>query len=124
MRNYSRTWKVEDKIIDVKFNLIKDQNREYLVKPRLMKLMNFFLLHPSTIVEKDKIIDYMWEDRIVTENLLTKSISELRNLLYELFQTDLEIETIRSVGYRFKVHTELNPISDVPPTSQIHFKFL
>lgn len=97
-----KNWVLKDWTVNPKLNLIQNHQTEFKVKPRLMKLLEFFLLNHNKVVTRDAILDYVWVDRIVTENLLTKSISELRKLLEEHFQDEVQIETIRNVGYRFQ----------------------
>ncbi len=101
------SWIIKDWRILPKLNLIQNHESELVVKPRLMKLLEFFLLHQNEVVTKEEILNFVWEDRIVTENLLTKSISELRRLLEEKFPNQLEIETIRNVGYRFNTQFDI-----------------
>lgn len=96
------TWELKDWTVYPALKLIQNHQSEFTVKPRLMKLLEFFLQNHNEVVTREAILDYVWEDRIVTENLLTKSISELRKLLEEHFQDEVSIETIRNVGYRFQ----------------------
>lgn len=103
----AHTWVIKDWTVYPQLHLIQNHRTEFTVKPRLMKLLEFFLLNNNEIVTREAILDYVWEDRIVTENLLTKSISELRKLLEEHFQDELQIETIRNVGYRFQASFDI-----------------
>ncbi len=81
---------------------IKNQRKSIFVKPRLMRLLVFLIEHPNHIVTKAELMESVWEERIVTENLLTKSISELRQVVQDNFPNLMEIETIRSVGYKLR----------------------
>ena len=96
-----KNWVLKDWTVYPQLNLIQNHQTEFYLKPRLMRLFEYLLLHQNEVVTRDAILEYVWEDRIVTENLLTKSISELRKILEEKFGDELEIETIRNVGYRF-----------------------
>lgn len=51
---------------------------------------------PDTIA-KDQIFDKVWQDRVVTENSLYKTISKLRQ---ELQKEHIEIESVFGEGYR------------------------
>ena len=101
MRKQIDQWNINKVRIHPKLNLIRKEDLEIAIKPRLMHLLEYFLLHQNEVVVKEDILNYVWEGRIVTENLLTKSISELRKILAEHLPAELEIETIRNVGYRF-----------------------
>lgn len=104
-----KAWLLDGWKVFPDLNLIQNHQSELVIKPRLMKLLTFFLLHQNQVVTKEVILDFVWEDRIVTENLLTKSISELRKILEEHFSTQLKIETIRNVGYRLNTFTNEIP---------------
>ncbi len=112
------SWILKNWTVFPKLNLIQNHESQISVKPRLMKLLEFFLLNQNEVVSKETILEYVWQDRIVTENLLTKSISELRQLLKKHFASDLEIETLRNAGYRF--HTSF----DIIPSTNDHPKLI
>lgn len=122
MRKQENSWILKDWTVYPKINLIQNHQSEFSIKPRLMKLLVFFLMHANEVVTKDAILDFVWEDRIVTENLLTKSISELRKLLDTHFKTDLQIETIRNVGYRFHSTLDILPHTEEQPTAHYQKK--
>ena len=108
MSNQTAYWKLKDWKIIPRLSLIRNGHSEFSIKPRLMKLLEFFLMNQHEVVTKEAILDYVWEDRVVTENLLTKSISELRKLLEEHFPGAVQIETIRNVGYRFQSSLDIH----------------
>lgn len=83
-------------------NQVENHQKAFFLKPRIMRLLEYLLQRAGQIVTKDELMEAVWEDRIVTDNLLTKSISELRQILAEDFSGLLEIETIRSVGYQLQ----------------------
>jgi len=90
------------------WTILPDQNRlqgpqkEFFIKPRLMRLFHCLIVHQGQIIEKEKLIKQVWPDQIISDNLLTKTVSELRKILQEHFDYDLQIDTIRSVGYRLR----------------------
>ncbi len=101
MENSKVLWVSNGYKINPRINIISVGQEEISIKPRLMDLLDFFLHHQNQIVTKDELMDHVWKDRIVTDNSLTKSISELRMILDKHFNSTIEIETLRNVGYRF-----------------------
>ncbi len=93
-------WKIGDALVIPTIHLIRKNGKEIRVKPRLMHLFQFLLENKGQILTKDEIIENVWADRVITENLLIKSISELRSLLDEHFDKKLILETLRNTGYR------------------------
>ena len=65
--NQVNSWILKSWTVYPKLNLIQNHESEFSVKPRLMKLLEFFLLNQNEVVTKDAILDYVWQDRIVTE---------------------------------------------------------
>ncbi|MEL6863965.1 MAG: winged helix-turn-helix domain-containing protein [Bacteroidota bacterium] len=112
-------WQIKDWTVYPDLHLVKNHQSEFVVKPRLMKLLTFFLLHPNEVITKEAILDYVWEDRIVTENLLTKSISELRKLLHTHLDDELEITTIRNVGYRLQTQLRVEPLGRISEQEEL-----
>lgn len=112
------TYFVQDWTIHPELNLLKNHQSELLLKPRLMRLLDYFIQHPNKIITKDELLDYVWDGRMVTENLLTKSISELRKLLKENFEEAIQIETLRNVGYRLQI-TEQDLVSSTPELAPV-----
>lgn len=117
----NETYTLKDWTVHPELNLLKNQESELLLKPRLMRLFDYFLQHPNTIITKDKLLEEVWKNRIVTDNLLTKSISELRKLLHKHFSDTLEIETLRNVGYRLNIN-RTRPIVEEKPQYVIQKK--
>ena len=58
-----------------------------------------------------RLIDAVWRDVQVNEESLTKGIFDLRRFCEEKAMTQIEIRTIRNVGYQLKV--------DIAPRSTI-----
>ncbi|GJM34217.1 MAG: transcriptional regulator [Saprospiraceae bacterium] len=112
------TYKLQGWTVHPELNLLKNQQTELVLKPRLMRLLDYFLQNPDAIVTKDDLLEYVWEGRLVTENLLTKSISELRQLLKIHFREEIQIETLRNVGYRLQINPVITPeVSRETPVS-------
>lgn len=61
------------------------------------QLFSLLLAHSPQTITKDEIFSKVWKDRVVTENTLYKTISQLRK---ELNQDGIEIESMFGEGYR------------------------
>ncbi len=69
------------------------------------------------LIEKDELIEKLWQDRFVEESNLTFNIKMLRKALGDNAQRPRFIETVQSRGYRFiaKVNEVSKPVLE-PPT--------
>lgn len=64
--------------------------------------------HASEVVPKEKLIQSVWSDTFVTDDVLTRSISELRKVFGDDAKDSRFIQTIPRSGYRL-----IAPVSDV-----------
>jgi len=111
-------WKLNEWSVYPDLNLLQNHRTEFVIKPRLMKLLDYFLRHQDEVISREVILEQVWKGRMVTENLLTKSISELRKLLDAHFGETIQIETIRNVGYRLHADFEISSSSEQIDTPQ------
>jgi len=61
-------------------------------------LLNFFLSDPEGIHSKDDILDAVWKNRVVSEQVVFQTISQLRSLL-----GDEAIKTFSKKGYKWQL---------------------
>ncbi|MEM7186139.1 MAG: winged helix-turn-helix domain-containing protein [Bacteroidota bacterium] len=80
------------------------------LEPQLMKLLLYLVHHRGTLVTKEQLLEAVWEDVIVGDNVLTRAISSLRKALGDHPQEPKYIETISKTGYR--LIAEVRPISE------------
>ena len=83
--------------------LINHKKEELFLDHRLRKILIVLLQNKEAIVRREDMIGQIWEEVQVQEENLTKGVSDLRRWLTEHNINHIEIETIRSIGYRLKV---------------------
>lgn len=90
-------------------------NKEQALRlaPQQTKLLLFLINHAGKVLSREQIIDHVWQDKIVNEDALSRSIANLRSLLGDNTNHPLYIETIPKQGYRF-----IAPINDSPISSR------
>lgn len=78
------------------------KNDETLVfTPRAFDVLLLLLEHSGKIVEKAEIFEAVWKDTFVTDNALTKVMTEIRQTLGDSASAPIYIETVPKRGYRF-----------------------
>ena len=80
-------------------NRIETAKHTQNVGPRVMRLLIELLQHPNEVLSREYLLQKVWNDVIVNEESLTKSISFLRSYFNQ--NDEQYIETIRAVGYRW-----------------------
>ena len=76
-----------------------------------MKVFELLVVRPNTAVTRRELFDHVWKDQQVSDDALTRSISDIRDALHELTGNRKLIETLPKRGYRWKVDVSA---SDAP----------
>jgi Tol biopolymer transport system component/DNA-binding winged helix-turn-helix (wHTH) protein len=71
------------------------------LEPKAFAVLVFLLAHRDRLVEKDELLDAVWQGTIVTPNALTRVIAQLRKTLGDDAKEARYIETVPTRGYRF-----------------------
>lgn len=106
-------FKINDFVLCTNESKISFQGREICIEPRLAKLLSFLASNPETVFSREELINTVWEGAIVTEQVVTQSIFELRKILTECDQASI-ITTIPKRGYKLSAQVEL--VSSAPQT--------
>ena len=81
---------------------------ERKLEPRLMHLLCFLASNPGRTLSRDDLVAELWPRVIVTENSLTRAVSELRKHLCVAGGDPVKIETVPKKGYRLVVEQAVN----------------
>ena len=71
------------------------------LEPKTLRLLLFLIENRGRLIEKQEILDAVWNGTNVTENALTREIGKLRKSLGDDPKTPKYIETVHTRGYRF-----------------------
>ncbi len=75
---------------------------EVMLSPRLFDLLVMLLREAGRVVTKDELARALWPDQFVTDNNLSKAVSDLRRIL-KRYSGEEYIRTISAIGYQFTV---------------------
>jgi DNA-binding winged helix-turn-helix (wHTH) protein/TolB-like protein len=86
------------------------------LEPKTLKLLFFLIENRGRLIEKQEILDAVWNGTNVTENALAREIGKLRKSLGDDPKTPRYIQTVHTRGYRFiaeldEAKGEENPVS-------------
>ncbi|MGI2260305.1 winged helix-turn-helix domain-containing protein [Shewanella sp. GXUN23E] len=99
-------YKINDLVLHVSEGKLCFQDRKLCIEPRLVNLLGFFARHPETVFSREELIQSVWEGAVVTEQVVTQSVFELRKLLTECDQAGI-ITTIPKRGYKLSADIEI-----------------
>ena len=86
--------------LDLNENKISNKNQNINIEPRLVNLLSFFSSHSNTVFSREELINEVWGNAVVSEQVVTQSVFELRKILTQLGAPDI-IATIPKRGYKF-----------------------
>ena len=70
------------------------------LEPKVMQVLLRLATRPGQVVSREQLIADIWADTFVTDDVLKRSISELRRALGDDARQPIYIETIPKGGYR------------------------
>jgi DNA-binding winged helix-turn-helix (wHTH) protein len=115
----SDRWQFGDFMLDGSRGSLTRLGVEIALRPKTFALLQYLVEHPGRLVGKDELLSAVWPHVVVTDDSLTRCISEIRVALGE--SGPQTIKTVPRRGYLFD--TPVVPVvqvvpseSEVPPT--------
>ncbi|HKS76692.1 MAG TPA: winged helix-turn-helix domain-containing protein [Terriglobales bacterium] len=93
-------FKVGEFRVAVKLNRISQNGHITRVEPKVMQVLARLAERPGEVVPKDELLETVWADTHVTDEVLTGCISTLRRVFGDNPRQPSFIETIPKSGYR------------------------
>lgn len=75
------------------------------VRPRLMDVLLRLAAEPGVVIPRNRLLEEVWPRRMVSDEVLSRTIAELRTVLGDDPRHPSYIETIPTVGYRLVATT-------------------
>ncbi|WP_182039747.1 lysine decarboxylation/transport transcriptional activator CadC [Vibrio alginolyticus] len=94
-------FQINDWVLSVDENKLYRQDRGVTVEPRLINLLHFLAEHANEVFNREELIQYVWAGAIVTDQVVTQSIFELRKLLRDGREENTNyVITVPKRGYK------------------------
>jgi len=97
----------EEYTLDVVRGSLRTTDRDVELRPKSFEVLCYLVENAGRVVTKEELIKSVWPNVIVTEESLTRCVSDVRNAIGDGDQTI--IKTIPRRGYRFAA-----PVSQLP----------
>lgn len=111
-----RVYRFEGFTLDLETMRLRRDGQDVALEPKSFYLLEFLILHRDRVVSKEEIFRAIWKDVVVTDNALTRAITQIRKALNDDPRNPRFIETVPTVGYRFTA--ALEPASAQSPAGQ------
>src|SRR5256885_13173235 len=96
----SHDFRVGPWLIQPSLNTISQNGTSNRVEPKIMGVLVCLAEHTGEVVSKEKLLQAVWPDTFVSDDVLKRSISELRRAFGDDAHESRVIETIPKRGYR------------------------
>lgn len=98
--------------VQPQINSVRKNGTEIHLEPKVMQVLALLANHPGEVVTKDRLLQAVWPGIFVGEDVLTRSISEIRRALQDDARSPRFIQTIPKAGYRL-----IAPVTFDSPTN-------
>lgn len=92
--------RIGDWMFDAGTRRVCGRGRESRLSPKASRVLQALAETPGRVWTRDALLERVWPNVIVTEEVLTHAIAELRRALGDDFRAPVLIETIHKSGYR------------------------
>lgn len=91
---------VGDWYVQPNLNCVEKDGSSFHLEPKVMQVLVLLAAHPGEVLSKDRLLNAVWSGVFVGEDVLTRSISEIRRVLDDDARSPRVIQTIPKAGYR------------------------
>lgn len=99
-------YRFDDIQIDLRSFRVFKGGRSLSVEPKALTLLIFLVENCGRLVRKRELIEAVWSDAFVTEQVLSRAVGQLRKVLDDSAREPKYIETVPTLGFRFIAHVE------------------
>jgi DNA-binding winged helix-turn-helix (wHTH) protein len=99
-------------LVQPSLNTISRNGTSSRLEPKVMEVLVCLAEHTGEVVPKEKLLQAVWPDTFVSDDVLKRSVSELRHVFGDDAHESRVIETIPKRGYRLVAAVQ--PTNGVP----------
>jgi adenylate cyclase len=96
----TREFRVGEWLVEPDLNCIVRGNKRIPIEPQVIEVLAYLAYYPGEVLSKEQIIQAVWPETFVSDEVLRYSISELRKAFKDDAKNPRIIETIARRGYR------------------------
>jgi DNA-binding winged helix-turn-helix (wHTH) protein len=115
-------FRIDDWLIQPQINSVEKAGKTWHLEPKVMQVLVHLASHPNEVLSKDRLLEAVWHNTFVGDDVLVRCISEIRYVFGDDPKSARVIQTIPKGGYRLiaTVTTEVPAI--IEPTQSLTAK--
>lgn len=106
-------FRVGEFLIEPNINSISGTEKTVRLEPKVMRVLVCLAENAGEVLPKDKLIQSVWPDAFVTDDVLTRSTSELRKVFKDEAREPRFIQTIPRSGYRLIAPVSCDVVKEI-----------
>jgi DNA-binding winged helix-turn-helix (wHTH) protein len=91
---------INDWLVQPQINTVEKEGKRWHLEPKVMQVLVHLALHPGEVLTKERLIEAIWRDTFVGDDVLVRCISEIRYVFGDDARSPSVIQTIPKAGYR------------------------
>lgn len=111
---------VAEWLVEPNLNTICRNGKTVHLQPKVMKVLVYLAQRAGEAVSKEELLNSVWADTFVGDDVLKHSISELRRVFGDDVQAPSVIQTIPKRGYRLVAPVHRASVQATSPAAQDH----
>jgi DNA-binding winged helix-turn-helix (wHTH) protein len=112
-----------DYVLDTQRAELHSAGAPLKVRRKVLQILAYLLAHRDRVVSKHELLEHLWPDQFVGDEVLKTCITALRKALGERGRAPRFVRTLHGQGYRFVAAVEVRehrPADEVPPALLRH----
>jgi DNA-binding winged helix-turn-helix (wHTH) protein len=91
---------INDWLVQPQINSVERGGKTWHLEPKVMQVLVHLASHPNEVLSKDRLLEAVWHDTFVGDDVLIRCISEIRYVFGDDPKSSKIIQTIPKGGYR------------------------
>ncbi len=113
-----KKYRLGETTVYVEQGCFEGPNGRFHLQPQLIDVLQVLVANAGEVVSRNSLMETVWAGKVVTEESLTRAISELRKALHDKASTPKFIQTIPKKGYCLICLPE--PIDEQPDEASVN----
>jgi DNA-binding winged helix-turn-helix (wHTH) protein len=110
-----RDFHIDDWLIQPQINSVEKDGKTWHLEPKVMQVLLQLASHPNEVLSKDRLLEAVWHNTFVGDDVLVRCISEIRYVFGDDPKSSRVIQTIPKGGYRLIAAVTAEVPRDIQP---------
>jgi DNA-binding winged helix-turn-helix (wHTH) protein len=113
---------IDDWLVQPQINSVEKGGRTWHLEPKVMQVLVHLASHPNEVLSKDRLLEAVWHNTFVGDDVLVRCISEIRYVFGDDPKFSRVIQTIPKGGYRLIAAVTAEVQADLQPMKSFSVK--